>query len=88
MSETDVQRQLEELRQQVASLAAQRATTERVDAPTPDEAADEGAAEPNHAPFEQIEDLVHLLEKELRESPVVSGLAIFAAGVLVGRMLR
>ena len=31
---------------------------------------------------------IDALEKELRDNPVVSGLAIFAAGVLVGRLLR
>lgn len=86
MTETDLQRQLAELQEQVATLAAARAATATE---PPAEAPDDAPPEEAHpAPREQIDELVQLLEKELRENPVVSGLAIFAAGVLVGRLLR
>ncbi len=36
----------------------------------------------------QVRELVELLEEELKETPVVSGLVIFSVGILVGRFLR
>ena len=36
----------------------------------------------------QLKELVELLEEELKETPVVSGLVIFSVGILVGRFLR
>ena len=36
----------------------------------------------------QLQELVELLEEELKETPVVSGLVIFSVGILVGRFLR
>jgi hypothetical protein len=36
----------------------------------------------------QVQELVELLENELRETPMVSGLVIFSLGILVGRFLR
>jgi hypothetical protein len=36
----------------------------------------------------EVQELIELLEKELRETPMVSGLVIFSLGILVGRFLR
>ena len=37
---------------------------------------------------QQIEELVDVLADELRDNPMLTGLAIFAAGILVGRLMR
>jgi hypothetical protein len=36
----------------------------------------------------QLQELVELLEQELKDTPVVSGLVIFSLGILVGRFMR
>jgi hypothetical protein len=35
-----------------------------------------------------VEELVDLMGHELRDNPVATGVAIFVAGLLVGRLLR
>ena len=91
MTDTDLQSQLEELKQQVVALSAARQSGE--EKPQPQTGVGSNGveeAEPTHGvdPLEQINELVHLLEKELKDNPVLSGLAIFIAGLLVGRMMR
>ena len=85
MTDPDLQRQLADLKQEVAALSAARAAAAAEPEPPVDPV---GLTDADDSPFEQVEELVQLLEKELRDNPVVSGLAIFAAGVLVGRLLR
>jgi hypothetical protein len=91
MTDTDLQRQLEELRQQVATLAAARQAGAEATEPQAEVGSGSGdEAEPTDRaePLEQINELVHLLEEELKDNPILSGLAIFIAGLLVGRMMR
>jgi hypothetical protein len=94
MTDNDLQSQLEALKQQVVDLSAAR--QEAADSTVADSArssGDSGAVEPTkeseaRQPLDQIEELVRLLEKELRDNPLASGLAIFIAGLLAGRLLR
>ena len=89
MTDVDTQKELEELRQQVAALAEARRARP---APPQDEAPAEVPVD--HVPAEEqglgdhIEELVGLLGDELRDNPLAAGVAIFVAGLLVGRLLR
>ena len=94
MRNEEIKAELSALRAEVLALAEARKQ-----APEPREA-NEAAAEtalvtegtspePEHEGFMgQVQELVELLEAELRETPVVSGLVIFSLGILVGRFLR
>ena len=87
MSETDLQGQLAELKRQVVALSeAREASVEAVGSPAAPE--DEETTLIGSEALQHAEELVQLLEKELRENPVLSGLAIFVAGLLVGRLMR
>lgn len=95
MADTNTAKTLEELRRQVAALSATRraksATSPSGSASTEASPGSEGApaaADAASGLSDQIEDLADLLSDEFRESPVLRGVAIFAAGVLVGRLLR
>ena len=91
MTDTDLQSQLEELKQQVVALsAARQASEEKPEPQTEVGSSGVDEAEPTQGadPLEQVNELVQLLEKELKDNPVLSGLAIFIAGLLVGRMMR
>lgn len=83
MANDDMRRELEALRAQVAELAANRAGP--VTEP-------EIAMEADSSVVEEIEkglgELSELLETELRTHPTATALAVFALGVVVGRLLR
>jgi len=89
MSTSDVQEELKQLREEVAALSAARkqkespTTSENEEAPTDTE---QGGTE--HAIKGQIEELIKLLQDEIRDMPAVTTLAVFALGVLMGRHLR
>lgn len=89
MSTSDVQRELEQLRKEVAALAVARkqkkspATRGDDDSPT-----DAEHGETEHAVKGQIEELIKLVQDEIRDMPAVTTLAVFALGILVGRLLR
>ena len=89
MSTSDVQEELNQLRKEVAALSAQRkkkassAPREDEDAP-----ADAEAGETEHAIKGQIEELIKLLQEEIRDMPAATTLAVFALGILMGRLLR
>ncbi len=89
MSTSDVQEELKQLRKEVAALSAARkqkdspTTREVDDAPT-----DTEQGETEHAIKRQIEELIKLLQDEIRDMPAVTTLAVFALGILMGRHLR
>jgi hypothetical protein len=99
MSKDDVERDLAQLRAEVAALSAARkesaATTPPVaDAtasPETDTAPETGAAhgaqaaEPEHP---QLNELLELLEAEVKDLPKVTCLIVFTLGILMGRFLR
>ena len=68
-------------KQSEAQVAAQAQAVERTENESEDVAEREGF-------LGQVQELVELLEEELKETPVVSGLVIFSVGILVGRFLR
>lgn len=88
MTDSDTQKQLEELRSQVAALKEARRARPEEPEPEAPEAPTGIAASDAHDISTQIKELVGLMEGELRDNPVVTGVAIFVAGLLVGRLLR
>ena len=97
MADSETQKELEELRRQVATLAETRAHSETAPPEVTESASARSVAEesPEEAGIaqspslaEQIEELVDVLGDEFRDNPALAGVAIFAAGLLVGRLLR
>jgi len=92
MRNEEIKGELSALRAEVLALAearkqAESQTTPQAQAIEKTEEETEAAAE--HEGFMgQVRELVELLEEELKETPVVSGLVIFSVGILVGRFLR
>ena len=92
MRNEEIKAELSALRAEVLALAEARKQSESRPASEPSAVAElEVATEisPEHEGFMgQVKELVELLEEELKETPVVSGLVIFSVGILVGRFLR
>jgi len=102
MSKDDVEQDLAQLRAEVAALSAVRkesAATPTASAP-PSPVADAtaspqtsvepetgvaGAAEPEHS---QLDELLELLEAEVKDLPTITCLIVFSLGILMGRFLR
>lgn len=94
MRNEEIKSELAALRAEVVALAAAREKAAEP-APPPEASAlstSTGAEAPSDTEHEgfvgQVQELVELLENELRETPVVSGLVIFSIGILIGRFLR
>ena len=95
MRNEEIKGELAALRAEVVALAeARKQAPEPQGAPEPPKESalatkEDTSSETEHEGFMgQVQELVELLEHELRETPVVSGLAIFSLGILVGRFLR
>jgi len=92
MRNEEIKGELEALRADVLALAEARKQPEpqaaiQQEADGKPEVDSEAAAE--HEGFMgHVQELVELLEEELKATPVVSGLVIFSVGILVGRFLR
>jgi hypothetical protein len=105
MSKDDVERDLAQLRAEVAALSAVRkesAATSTASAP-PSPAADAtastqtsaepetgvaGAAEAAGPEHSQLDELLELLEAEIKDLPTITCLIVFSLGILMGRFLR
>ena len=103
MSKDDVERDLAQLRAEVAALSAARresaatptasappvtdatASTQTGVAPETGVAGAAQAAEPEHS---QLNELLELLEAEIKDLPTITYLIIFTLGILTGRFLR
>ncbi len=89
MGTSDVQKELDQLRKEVAALSAARkqkespTTQDDDDAPT-----DTEHGEKEHAIKDQIEELIKLMQDEIRDMPAVTTLVVFALGIIMGRHLR
>lgn len=96
MSSNDTSLELEKLRAEVAALRAAKEEAE-----TESEEAVKASAEPASAATagseeeraeehikSQLEELTDLLEGEIRDLPTITCLAVFTAGILLGRFLR
>ena len=101
MSSDETASELAILRAELAALKeTQQAATTPPAAAAPDESAaasaprDEVSAEINETSGEeeavksQLHELAELLENEIRELPTITCLAVFSAGILMGRLLR
>ncbi len=97
MRNEEIKAELESLRAEVRALAEARADAaqDRAQEPRSDPASlsvEDGRSDDEPALHDgirqQIDEVVELLEHEMKESPVVAGVAIFALGILVGRLLR
>jgi len=90
MKNQEIKSELDALRAEVAALAAAREQAAEPQAEASTLAAEEDAkSEGEHKGFMgEVQELIELLENELRETPMVSGLVIFSLGILVGRFLR
>ena len=103
MSKDDVERDLAQLRAEVAALSAARresaaaptpsappvadATASTQTGATPETAVADAAqaAEPEHS---QLDELLELLEAEIKDLPTITCLIVFSLGILMGRFLR
>ncbi|MGI9342631.1 MAG: hypothetical protein ACR2QV_07255 [Gammaproteobacteria bacterium] len=95
MSSSETASELEKLRAEVAALRAakeepdpERAASESARAEHGSRSEDEKAEEPGEFLKGQLEELTDLLETEIRDLPTITCLAVFTAGVLLGRFLR
>ena len=104
MAMKQLQQELAELRSQVAELSAARQQTEAAraaaagqstataDSEKGSSAAPAADAEPaDHSDSivaRQFDELMELLEREMRDLPAITCLAVFALGILMGRYLR
>ena len=82
MGEANLEREIQELREQV-KLLADREARDEVEEPAED-ADDEGDLSRLKA---KVEDFVDTIQKDLQEIPAATAVGIFALGVLVGRLL-
>lgn len=92
MSSSDTAQELEKLRAEVAALRAAKedtgaepAKTEAAPDPAPEEP--EAKESADHVK-KQLTELADLLEMEIRDLPTITCLAVFTAGILLGRFLR
>ncbi|MBT8441990.1 MAG: hypothetical protein KJO76_06370 [Gammaproteobacteria bacterium] len=96
MSSNETSLELEKLRAEVAALRAakEEAATESDEpaaastAPSPPESSRSDEGPPKERLKSQLEELTDLLEDEVRDLPTITTLAVFTAGVLLGRFLR
>ena len=97
MSTGDTSSELEKLRAEVAALkkaqaeeaAAQKAEAEaEVEARATERTETADAVEEDAAVKSQFEELADLLGEEIRDLPTITTLAVFTAGILLGRYLR
>ncbi|UCE89893.1 MAG: hypothetical protein JSW10_03450 [Pseudomonadota bacterium] len=89
MSNQDMQRELDELRKEVAALS--KARKQREPEPPPEEEEAPVTAEPGadeNAIKGQVEELLKLLQDEIRDMPAITTMAVFALGILMGRYMR
>ncbi len=89
MSDADLHAELLRLRKQVEELSRARKQQE-ARPKREDEEDEEGAehAETERAIRNQIEELLKMLQDEIRDMPAMPTLGVFVLGVLVGRYLR
>ncbi len=105
MSNDDIQKDLAQLRAEVAALSAARQQGSAIPADTGSpskasrrkasdqrgSAADTGGKKAPHSGDkikDQLEELIDLLEAEIKDRPAVTCLVIFSLGILMGRYLR
>lgn len=97
MGKVSMEQELERLRAEVAALTARcnevEAKTvddEQPNAETVNVAFDSTAAEPGSESVikHQFEELIEMLEHEIRDLPTITCIAVFSLGIILGRYLR
>jgi hypothetical protein len=89
MSKEEMQGELERLRKEVAALSQARREKRPEPPPEEEEAlSTTPPAEDDQATKNQVEELLKLLQDEIRDMPTITTVAVFALGILVGRFLR
>jgi hypothetical protein len=89
MRNEEIKAELAALRAEVVALAEAREQGPEPAAEPDSSAVEDGGSETeDEGLMGQVQELVELLENELRETPMVSGLVMFSLGILVGRFLR
>lgn len=100
MSDAEIQRNLAQLRAEVAALSSARRESDSASAgaeatPQPSEApaaapASGGTVEGGgeEAEQSQLDELLELLEAEIKDLPTITCLIVFSLGILMGRFLR
>ena len=89
MTNPELQKELEQLRQQVAELSKARA--EQKSTRSADEEELESTPEPAESEAalrHEIDELLKILQDEVRDIPAVTALVVFALGILMGRFMR
>ncbi len=91
MSSSETALELEKLRAEVAALRAAKAATDAGAEETESGSVEFESAvgeEPVEHIKNQLRELTDLLEEEIRDLPTITCLAVFTAGILLGRFLR
>ena len=97
MNGNDTSSELEKLRAEVAALRAAKEEAATESEETANASAEPSPSVPTSAPDDeaaeehirsQLEELSDLLEAEIRDLPTITCLAVFTAGILLGRFLR
>lgn len=96
MDMASMQRELKRLRAEVAALTAARDQQE----PNPSAEGEQDSSEPQRTVSSasesgedsglkhRFDELIDILEKELRDLPTITCLAVFSLGIILGRHLR
>ena len=98
MSKEDLEQELARLRAEIAELSAARREppqTPKAPEPSPETTApvagttpDEGAPKAAETEHPQLNELLELLEAEIKDLPTITCLIVFSLGILMGRFLR
>lgn len=86
MTDQDLENELKELRQQVATLSAAREQAAK-EASEPEPQPSKSQPQRRSTFDEQLEELYELLEEQIRDIPTLTAIGIFALGVLLGRLM-
>ena len=86
MEEANVEREIQELREQAELLAEKDASSDEFEGPVADGASADEEEDPSLLRA-KLQELIGTIRKDLREIPATTAVAIFALGVLVGRLL-
>jgi F0F1-type ATP synthase membrane subunit b/b' len=89
MTNPELQKELEQLRQQVAELSKARAEQKSTKSAEEEEPKSTSESEESEAAFKhEIDELLKVLQDEVRDMPAVTALLVFALGILMGRFMR
>ncbi|UCD69323.1 MAG: hypothetical protein JSW48_04375 [Betaproteobacteria bacterium] len=89
MTNPQLHKELEQLRQQVAALSKARAEQKSTNSPGEKESSSTSEPEESDAAFKnEIDELLKMLQDEVRDMPAVTALVVFALGILMGRFMR